>query len=356
MTRSRGLGSALAGAALGLLASCGPEPAGPVSLVLDATQWPVTPWRADGAHQVTVHGVVQQGGAPLSTAVVEVDGRRSSVGKDGSFTVSVDKSFAHTVEVRVISPPGTGASAQLSVAFPIRILGVAEAEDSPQVLVDAQLVTGGGVSFVGLEDWAVEGTVRGADGSPVRGAVVSITEYVRPKTPGAHVENFAGSAATDATGHYRLYTVPESDTDVTLHVTAGNQTYTLPPNHVLHLPDETSSRIDVRLPAQGNVIVDRAPSLVSRGIPGARWRVLVVGATEPGRSEAFESTVIDEKGRFRVRLNKAVWQAGPAWFEQTYRTFQEGTVRPGDWLRGTSAGVTPLGARLVVPAEAVLNP
>jgi hypothetical protein len=325
---------------------------------MDVQSWSVTPWRADGSHQASVGGVVLQGGAPLASAVVEVAGHRSEpVGPKGTFNVSVDRSFPHTIDVRVVSPPGTGAQARVTVCYPIRILHVHEnGADHGQVVVDALIVTDSKVAFLRNEDWAVEGTVRGADGKPVAGAVVALTEYARSGTPGAHVELYSGSAPTDSNGRYRLFTVPESDTDVTLRVTAGNQTYTLPPNRVFNLPEETSSRIDIRLPAGGTVITDRPPTLVSQIVPGARWRVLVAGATAAGDPEEFESTVPDTKGRFQVRMDKAAWLAGPVWFEQTYLVFQDADLEPGDRVSGKTAGALAAGTRVVVPPEAVRGP
>ncbi|MBX5437054.1 MAG: carboxypeptidase regulatory-like domain-containing protein [Alicyclobacillaceae bacterium] len=313
---------------------------GVVSLQLARTDVPVEPWGSPDGQMRTVRGRLLLSGQPVCGAVIAYGASVARTAADGSFTLQIPTGELAEIPVRVASwrgatvgnrPLPTAVRAQLPgvrtvvrVDFPIQL-------EPPQVSPDGKTVTVRGrvaapaaipLSFQ-VDRYALQGHVYDAGGHPVKGAVVSLT------TDGG--EGWAKSAPTSADGFYRLKFMPENDEDASFRVTLGGHEYVLPPGKVFHFPEDTSSEVDVTLPARGNVIVDRPPTLVAHTISGAFYQGFAVGVAAP-RGTRWTVTAVRGDGSFTATMPASLWRQGPVWFESNVEAFFSRPVAPGQVL------------------------
>lgn len=106
------------------------------------------------------------------------------------------------------------------------------------------------VSFVPSK-YKIAGTIKDANGNPVEGATVNIRRD--------GVEGFTMSNASNKNGEYFMYYLPEDEEDHYMVVILKDTIYTLPENKVFVFPDDIGINIDITLPKEGTIIMDKTP-------------------------------------------------------------------------------------------------
>ncbi|MFC5404846.1 carboxypeptidase-like regulatory domain-containing protein [Cohnella soli] len=308
-------------------------PEGDFRIALDQTAFTLKQWKTEGTHRSSVNGKLLMSGKPVVDAVIHVGTNKRDIvtGADGGFDFLLDQSLLSATEIHVVSTDkakvdgkplsatsaekGKAASALVNVYYPIQVLSVADsAKQAGMVEVKARLIADktASVAFFQEDKFRIAGVVKDADGRPVQGAVVWIDRD--------NGEGFAKSFATDESGHYEMYYLPEDDEETNLSVTLGGVKYTLPDNRVFNFPEDTSLRIDITLPKEGTVITDKPPTLVSVTEPGALYMGVLAGLDLPQDIE-YKLTIPDAKGNFKVTLPKDVWEQHPTFFEAEMKKF-----------------------------------
>jgi len=322
-------------------------------LLLEEDAYTVQQWKTDGSHLATVKGKLLYGGKPVAGAVLQAgsNGRHLESAEDGSFQFLLDKSRIAEKQVKVISVDkariggkpvdGNAAKELLQLAatyrvyFPIEVTRVDDALTKPgHKAVHARLIFPAGemFSFFRVDKYLVSGTVKDADGRPVKDAVVWLDRD--------NGEGFGKSTPTDETGAYRMYFLPE-DEATNLTVVVGRERYTLPEGKFLKIPKGTSVSIDIRLPREGRVLATDPQNLTVRTIDGAMYTGVMPGLEVPPGVE-YTITIPDREGRFVVTVPQEVWEKRPAFFETNLTAFIErkdvlkegdplpsGLIRPG---------------------------
>ncbi len=317
-----------------------------VSMTIEQNQLTVQSWKMDISHVASLTGKVLLGGQPVSGVEVNFGGKRNvKTSEDGSFEFTVDRSIPQTLPVSVVSadeaalagkPVGLASKdallatkSSVEVYYPIQVTEVKSASSLPDwVEVHARAVMDQGESFptTKLTQYAIMGTVKDADGAPVKDAVVS---FVRDRG-----EGWSKSKPSDADGSYILYYSPEEDEDLFYNVYVGDTKYSLPENRVYHFPEETSVRTDVTLPAEGNIIIDKPPTLVSQPAEGAVFWSLIVGL-DLGKDVPYTITLLEEDGSFVVTLPKEAWDKSPTFFETRASRFLLDPISAGDTIESS---------------------
>ncbi|CAM3881090.1 carboxypeptidase-like regulatory domain-containing protein [Cohnella lubricantis] len=302
---------------------------------LDRTKLPLRQWRSDGSHITTVTGRLLVGGKPVAGAILRSGTSRYDIttDQDGVFRWQVDQSQLSAADVRVFSLDRATiggrpirqdeaeqllkSSAPLSVYYPIRVQEVREIEGGAgEVEVHARIVSAEGdtISFFQVDKYRIGGTVRDADGRPVRDAVVWIDR------DGG--EGFGKSTPTDARGEYQIFYLPDQEEGTNLAVVVGAKRYTLPKNKVLHIPDDTSVKIHITLPKEGIVINDQPPALTCEKSPGMMYTGVLAGLNVPPDTR-YTVTIPDDEGNFVLKVAKEVWDRHPVFFEEKLTKFVE---------------------------------
>ncbi|RIE03685.1 carboxypeptidase-like regulatory domain-containing protein [Cohnella faecalis] len=343
-------GTAVLALALGLLSGCSDnskneeskatdEGSSAVSIAIDQSALAVQSWKMDNSHVVPVAGKVLSDGQPVSGVEVNLAGKRNvTTSEDGSFEFMVDRSIPQTLSVSVtsaeqaaIAGKSVGQSAKtallaakssVDIYYPVQVVDVkASANDPEAVEVHARAVVEEGQDFpvTALYNYAIRGTVKAADGSPVKDAIVS---FVRDNG-----EGWSRSEPSNDKGEYVLYYSPEEDEDLSLNVHVGETKYSLPENRVYRFPEDTSVQTDITLPAEGNIITDKPPTLVSQAAEGAvYWSVMIgVNADSP-----YTVTLPDKDGSFVLTISKKAWEQAPSFFETRVSRFLLKPIAAGD--------------------------
>lgn len=324
---------------------------------LSETKLPLRQWRSDGSHLREVTGRLLIDGRPVAGAVLHSGANLFNIvtAADGSFRWRVDQSRLAAADVRVYSLDQASvggqpvrpdeadrlmkSSARLNVYYPIRVTKVLESvgrgqgQDQGQgqgpaseVEVHARIVSakGDAISFFQADKYRISGTVKDAEGRPVRSAIVWIDRD--------HGEGFGKSTPTDARGEYQIFYLPEEEEDTNLAVAVGTKRYTLPKNRVLHIPEDTSVTINITLPKEGTIIGDQAPELECARTPGTMYTGVLAGLAVPPGTR-YTATIPDDQGNFVVKIAKEAWDRHPAFFEARLSKFVEDRkLKAGDPL------------------------
>lgn len=311
---------------------------GDVHLNIDHTSYTLKQWKQDGSHTADSKGKLLIGDQPVAHAIIHVGDSKHDIetSDDGSFGIIVDQSLLSQTPVRVVSldkatvggQPITGAAADqllstttyINVYYPIETTKVVtSAKDANQVEVHGRVVSqpGDKISFFQIDKYRVGGTVKDADGHPLKDAIVWLDRD--------EGEGFAKSTPTDDEGRYYLYYLPEEDEGTNLTVTTenGSKRYTLPQGRVYHIPDHTSVDINITLPKEGTEIVDKPPTLVSVTEPGAMYTGVLVGLNLPAGVD-YTVTIPDQDGNFVITVPKSEWEKSPTFFETKMTKYVEG--------------------------------
>ncbi|MFD2332614.1 carboxypeptidase-like regulatory domain-containing protein [Cohnella sp. GCM10020058] len=315
---------------------------------LDETAFTLKQWKMDGTHRSSVNGTLLLGEQPVQGAILRTGESKRNIETDasGKFEILLDQSLLGTTDVNVVNldqatvdgkpmdreaiEKGTEATASLRVFHPVTVESAAPSEQDPdQTVVKGRLLADNtaSVAYFQEDKYRIGGTVKDADGHPVQGATVWI---VRDEG-----EGFAKSVETDAAGRYEMYYLPEEDEETDLNVRYNSMVYTLPKGKVYHIPEDTSVNIDITLPKEGTVIVDKPPTLVSHTAPGALYTGMLVGLNVPEGTD-YTVTIPDAEGHFTLTVPSKVWEQKPTFFETNMTAFiEQGKKKAGDPIPGS---------------------
>jgi hypothetical protein len=311
------------------------------AIQLEHTELSVLGWKMDNSHVASLKGKVVMGDQPVIGVELKLAGKRSVVtNEDGSFEYLIDRSLPQMLAINVISADHTkiagkpvkeqdkqdllAATATVKIYYPIQIMNVKQAGDHPELVeVQARALPEKNQDFpiTALIQYAIKGTVKSADGTPVKGATVSFSRD--------NGEGWGRSEPSNEKGAYILYYAPEPEEDLNLNVHVGLTKYTLPENRVYHFPEDTSVQTDITLPEDGTVILDKPPTLVSRPVKGGvNWSLMIGVDTK----ENYTVTLPQKDGSFTLTLPKKVWDQSPSFFQTRVTRFLDDPVKAGDAL------------------------
>jgi hypothetical protein len=321
--------------------SAAPAPSSPhaaeqhnVRFELDHSNFSLKQWKMDGSHLTSAKGKLLLDNQPVVGSILHASNIKKDImtGEDGSFELAVDQSMLASTKVNVrslekatvsgkplaedMSKDLLAAGAVVNVYYPIR---VSKVEDFPQdpskVQVHGQIVAYNKdvVSYFQVDKYRIGGVVKDAAGNPVQNAVVWFDRE--------QGEGFGKSTPTDENGKYSIFYVPENE-ETNLTVTLGATKYTLPEGKVFIMPENTSVEINITLPNEGTIIVDKPPNLVSITSPGAMYTGILAGLDVP-EDTPYTVTIPNKDGTFVVTVPKQVGEQKPAFFETKLSKFVE---------------------------------
>ena len=245
-----------------------------VELKLDQTALEIKAWNIDNSHMTPIQGKLLVNGEPVVHATIQSNQRTIETDDIGTFNLLLDQSVISKTSISVksldqatmagkpiaddVKAKLMSQKAEIQVYYPIKITKVEPATNNPEhVSVHAQAVVPASKdsSFPAIEvdKYAIYGLVKDHAGNPVENAIVNIRRD--------GVEGFAKSDSSNKNGEYILYYLPEED-EIYLNVHVGDKTYTFPQDKVIFFPEETSIKMDITLPKEGNVLQDYPPYLV----------------------------------------------------------------------------------------------
>jgi len=303
----------------------------------------VRPWNADTSNEQDVAGKVTLAGKPVAGATVRVDNYfgPKPTRADGTFTFSVDNTVAHRYEVTVadtskvtvggrpLSAAGQAAlkaaSGGFDVGYAVKDIS-AKVQKDGTVLVAGRLADTGGNAppLVSLYTYELSGTVTGANGQPVQGAVVVTRTQDR---------NFwTYSSATNAQGHYTSFFAAsdqagDATVPLTVQVALGGTLYaSLPATAVVNFTHLQSATMNIMLPTSGTTL----PLPTASSFAGAVYDGLVVGAVGPrGVIKPVAERWPDAGGVFSFVLPASARGHTITLWEADRRAFQTRAARPG---------------------------
>ena len=312
---------------------------GKAHLIIKKTAYPLRLWQPNGSYIETATGSLLLGNNPIEKAKIQIGDKFVETDSKGTFEYSVDESKLSKKEIHVSSLNRALAdgkklskekkqsfgqvNGKINVFYPIKILS--EQESDKKTIVTAQVLTESQSPYptVRTGKYAIMGTIKDAEGNPVKGAVVSIT---REKG-----EGWAHSKPSDNKGHYLLAYLPEDDEESTFKVSAGDVQYTLPEGKVYQFPNNTSVEVDVKFPKSGTFIDDSPPYLISKVIPGSMKTGTIVGIDGVSPKD-YSISVPDDEGHFRLIIPIELWKKKPTFFEKKVEEFYPGELTKEDFI------------------------
>jgi alcohol dehydrogenase (cytochrome c) len=306
---------------------------GPVTLGL---------WKADSSNEATVHGHVFLGGKPVVGARVSVDRYvlPQATGPQGGFQAAVDSTLAQRHPIHVVDASHAtvaghalsaaqqralrNASGGFSVGY--RIVGArAKTQKNGTVLVTGRVVRADGVPAPGVVQlsYRLEGTITNAAGNPVAGATVVTRTTDR--------DFWTFSLPSNAQGHYvSFFTASDEAGDdpvpLSVQVASGHKNYSAGPVATIDFKPDTSSRLDLKLPASGSGLALPTPSAET----GAFYRGMLVGVRSPaGVVKPVRGTWPDGSGRFTLVLPKLKRGTPLTFWENDSVVFSGSAAKPG---------------------------
>ena len=221
-------------------------------------------WDPNTSNTQDVQGRVTLAGKPVSGVAVRVDGWVAPVtDRDGLFTYPADNTMPARHVVSVASVTGASvdgrkltqgeqneleaAKGGISVGYSISHVSTRSGPEGT-VILSGQIGYGKGLAPhpVQLYSYELTGTVTDANGTPVKGAIVTTRT-------GDH-KFWTFSAPTGANGKYTSFLVAadqEGDNPVPMAVavSVGANAYTEPVTDSVNFPALQSSRLDIQLPS-----------------------------------------------------------------------------------------------------------
>jgi hypothetical protein len=321
------------------------EVMGKAHLFIKKTDYPLLLWKSDGSYIETATGSLLLGDKPIEKAMIKIGDKFVKTDKKGSFEYNVDQSKLSKKEIKVSNLDKAlvngkkltkeekqtlgQVNGKINVYYPINI--ISKKEENKKTIIDAQVLTKSKSPYPTVQTgkYAVLGTVKDADGNPIKGAIVSIT---REKG-----EGWAHSNPSDNKGHYLLAYLPEADEECTFRVSVGDVQYTLPNGKVYQFPDNTSVKVDIILPKSGTIIDDKPPTLISKVIPGSMKLGTIIGIDGVSPND-YSITVPEDDGHFRLIVSNELWKKKPTFFEKKVEGYyQEELTKedfiPKEWLK-----------------------
>lgn len=307
-------------------------------------------WDPDTSNTQDVQGSVRLAGKPVAGVAVSVNGWVAPpTDAKGSFTYPVDITVPGRHVVRVANAdkatidghPLTAeqrravlaGSGGVSVGYGIQDLS-ARSGSGGTVVVTGRLGFGNAQAPppVSLYSYLLRGTITYANGSPVKGAVVT--------TRTNDHKFWTYSTPTSATGKYAAFLVAadqEGDDPVpmTVGVAIGQDAYAEPLNDFVNFAALRSSTLDIQLPAAAGAPLAKS-TLTPQAIDGAIYEGLLVGllSGKGGVIKPLSAQWPDKNGRFQLVLpssargNTAIFWESDRQFFSTNPATPGGTVDP----------------------------
>jgi len=303
----------------------------------------VRPWNADTSNEQDVTGAVTIAGKPVAGTIVRVDNYfvPGATRANGTFTFSVDNTVAHRYQVTVADASNATVGGRplsdadrtalkaviggFDVGYAVQGLSTKVQKDGT-VLVSGRVADTGGNAppLVSLYTYELSGTITGANGQPVQGAVVVTRTQDR---------NFwTYSSASNAAGHYTSFFAASDQTGaatvpLTVQVALGGTLYaSVPATGVVNFNRLQSATMNITLPATGTAL----PLPTSSSFPGAVYDGLIVGAAgASGVIKPVSAHWPDAKGFFSFVLPASAKGHTITLWEGDRRVFQTGAARAG---------------------------
>jgi len=302
-------------------------------------------WDPNTSNTQDVHGRVTLAGKPVAGVAVRVGGWVAPVtGSDGVFTYPADNTMPGRHVVTVASAAGATVDGhKLSSAEQSQVMaakggisvGYSISDVSTRSGPEGTVVLSGRISYgkglaphpVQLYSYELTGTVTDANGSPVKGAIVT--------TRTADHKFWTFSRPTGPSGKYTSFLVAadqEGDNPVPMAVavSVGANAYTEPVVDSVNFPALQSARLDIQLPSSpGATLVKTA--LNPQAIPGATYRGLLVGVVGgKGRLiKPVSATWPDANGRFELVLPSSARGLVAKFWESERQYFSTKVAKPG---------------------------
>jgi hypothetical protein len=279
----------------------------------------------DPTVNLRTQGRVTLAGKPVSGVAVRVDGWVAPVtDRDGLFTYPADNTMPARHVVSVASVTGASvdgrkltqgeqnellaAKGGVSVGYSISHISTRSGPEGT-VILSGQIGYGKGLAPhpVQLYSYELTGTVTDANGTPVKGAIVTTRT-------GDH-KFWTFSAPTGANGRYTSFLVAadqEGDNPVPMAVavSVGANAYTEPVTDTVNFPALQSSRLDIQLPTSPGATLVKS-SLNPQAIPGATYRGLLVGVVAGKRGVVAGARDLARRDRpLRARAPRLCTWAG----------------------------------------------
>ncbi len=325
-------------------AAATPGRAGSARIVLPGAVQ-IQAWDPNTSNTQDVQGRVTLAGKPVSGVAVRVDGWVAPVtDRDGLFTYPADNTMPARHVVSVASVTGASvdgrkltqgeqndleaAKGGVSVGYSISHISTRSGPEGT-VILSGQIGYGKGLAPhpVQLYSYELTGTVTDANGTPVKGAIVTTRT-------GDH-KFWTFSAPTGANGRYTSFLVAadqEGDNPVPMAVavSVGANAYTEPVTDTVNFPALQSSRLDIQLPTSPGATLVKS-SLNPQAIPGATYRGLLVGvvAGKRGVVKPVRATWPDASGRFVLVLPASARGQVARFWESQRQYFSTRAAKPG---------------------------
>jgi hypothetical protein len=312
-----------------------------VSLEINHSDFTFMNWEIDFSHEQPVVGKITADGDPVEGVIVQVGKKlKLQTNEKGEFSVKInrnvleDKTF-HVIDVKEAKVKGRLLSEntkksllslekEVVVHYPIVIDKVeVNAKDNTLVDVSGHAVLNRDKNYptFTVDKYKVGGTVKDADGNPLKGAVVNLRRD--------GVEGFSMSEPSNEKGEFTMYYLPDDEENHYFFVHYGRTDYTLPPRKVYVFPDEISVNIDITLPKEGTIIDDKPPTLVTTQAKGALYKGTLIGVNV---DVPYTISIPNAKGEFVLTLPKKEWENNPTFFETRYNEFLLEPKKSGDTI------------------------
>jgi hypothetical protein len=313
--------------------------ASPARLVTPAALT-IKAWDPNTSNTEDAQGHLLLAGKPVTGAAVSVNGWVAPpTDSSGAFTYPADITMPvrHVVRVANVDRATIGgkplsaeqraavltAGGGISVGYGITDLS-AHSGSGGTVVVAGRLSYGNNQAPppVGLYSYLLRGTITYANGSPVKGAVVT--------TRTNDHKFWTYSTPTSASGKYTAFLVAadqagDDPVPMTIEVAVGQDAYTEPLNDVVNFAAVKSATLDVQLPAAAGGALLKS-TLNPQSVPGVVYQGLVVGVLGRGGGviKPLSARWPDANGRFELVLPSSArgttvtfWEANRQFFAAT---------------------------------------
>jgi hypothetical protein len=300
----------------------------------------VSQWRLDRTNQYLAHGCLVLDGKPVEGARIRVDNYvvPSPTTADGIFNYPLDATVPQQRTVRVTDAADasvdgkavsgddeaelSGASAPLTVRYRLDDLRAEPVAEGIRIRGRATFDDGKAPPPIVLFAYQLSGTVRDADGQPVRGARIS--------TRTLDGELFSLSSPSDGEGRYSGFFFPSGEAanvvGMNVLVASGDETWELPANEVVFFQKLKSATLDLDLPPANFPMARPEP----RPVDGAVYEGLLVGVAVDGKPvKPVSAKWTDEQGDFELVVPKQLAGRKVAFWQSELYAFSQTEAKPG---------------------------
>jgi len=303
-------------------------------------------WNANSSNTADVEGHVLLGGHPVQGAQVKVDGWfvPRLTDRKGTFVYPADVTLVgrHVVAVvgadhaRIAGHPLSAAQQKavlrgrsgISVGYKLDRLATKAGPDG-SIVVSGRVTYGNGNAPppVGLYSYLLRGTITDANGTPVKGAVVTTRTGDR--------QYWTQSRPSGANGSYASLlvaanTLGDDPVPMTVGVAVGNTSYAMPVTDLVDFAKLKSAVLNIQLPANPAAGLPKA-ILNPQTVPGAIYQGLLVGVVG-GRGRGIKPLSAhwpDANGSFQIVLPSSAHGLVAKFWEADRQFFTTSPTRPG---------------------------